>query len=103
MDGQFTRQFTIYQLTNTIIYDLPKRIQLHKPKVIIISGLLAEFYQNPYIRITEAERLISQIATALGKIKDVFIITTSRVTDNQIELPAMSRIEIRTKKVFDRN
>ena len=101
MDGQFTRQFTIYQLTNTIIYDLPKRIQLHKPKVIVISGLLDQFYQNPYIRITEAERLISQIVTALRKIKDVFIITTSRVTDNQIELPAMSRIEIRTKKVFD--
>ncbi len=25
-----SRQFTIYQLTNTILYDLPKRIQLHK-------------------------------------------------------------------------
>ena len=26
---------------------------------------------------------------------------TSRLTDNQIELPAMSRIEIRPKKEFD--
>lgn len=34
-----SRQFTIYQLTNTILYDLPKRIQLHKPKVVVISGL----------------------------------------------------------------
>ena len=42
-----SRQFTIYQLTNTIIYDLPKRIQLHKPKVIVISGLLDQFYQDP--------------------------------------------------------
>ena len=73
-------------LTNTIIYDLPKRIQLHKPKVIVISGLLDQFYQDPYINIAEAESLVSQIVTALHKIKDVFIILTSRLTDNQIEL-----------------
>ncbi len=96
-----SRQFTIYQLTNTIIYDLPKRIQLHKPKLIVISGLLNQFYQDPYIRPTEADSLVSQIVTALHKIKDVFIVLTSRLTDNQIEFPAMSRIEIRTKKEFD--
>ena len=95
------RQFTIYQLTNTIIYDLPKRIQLHKPKVIVISGLLDQFFQDPYINIAEAESLVSQIVTSLNKIKDVFIILTSRFTDNQIEFPALSRIEIRAKKEFD--
>jgi hypothetical protein len=95
------RQFTIYQLTNTIIYDLPKRIQLHKPKVIVISGLLDQFYQDPYISIAEAERLVSQILTALHKIKDVFIVLTSRFTDNQIQFPAITRIEIRLKKEFD--
>jgi uncharacterized protein YueI len=96
-----SRQFTIYQLTNTILYDLPKRIQLHKPKVIVISGLLDQFYQDPYINIAEAETLVSQIVTSLHKIKDVFIILTSRFTDNEIEFPAMSRIELRAKKEFD--
>ena len=96
-----SRQFTIYQLTNTIIYDLPKRIQLHKPKLIVISGLLDQFYQDPYIRTVEAESLVSQIVTSLHKIKDVFIVLTSRLTDNQIKFPAMSRIEIRTKQIFD--
>jgi len=95
------RQFTIYQLTNTILYDLPKRIQLHKPKVIVISGLLDQFYQDPYIHTAEVESLTSQIVTALHKIKDVFIILTSRSTDSQIEFPALSRIEIRAKQVFD--
>ena len=52
----------------------------------------------PYIRTAEAESLISQIVTALHKIKDVFIILTSRLTDNQIVIPALSRIEIRAKK-----
>ena len=92
-----SRQFTIYQLTNTILYDLPKRIQLHKPKVIVISGLLDQFFQDPYTNIAEAESLVSQIVTALHKIKDVFVILTSRSTDNQIKFPALSRIEIRTK------
>ena len=78
-----SRQFTIYQLTNTIIYDLPKRIQLHKPKVIVISGLLDQFYQDPYINTAEATSLVSQILTALHKIKDVFIILTSRFTDRR--------------------
>jgi hypothetical protein len=96
-----SRQFTIYQLTNTILYDLPKRIQLHKPKVIVISGLLDQFYQDPYINIAEAERLVSQIVTALHKIKDVFTILTSRLISNQIVYPALSRIEIRAKKEFD--
>ena len=50
-----SRQFTIYQLTHTIIYDLPKRIQLYKPKVVVISGLLDQFYQDPYIHTAEAE------------------------------------------------
>jgi hypothetical protein len=86
-----SRQFTIYQLANNIIYDLPKRIQLHKPKVVVISGLLDQFYQDPYVNIAEAERLVSEIVTALYKIKDVFIVLTSRLTDNQIEIPAMSR------------
>ena len=96
-----TRQFTIYQLTDTILYDLPKRIQLHKPKIIVISGLRDQFYQDPYINIAEAESLVSQIVTALRKIKHVFIVLTSRFTDNQIKFPALSRIEIRAKKEFD--
>jgi hypothetical protein len=49
----------------------------------------------------EAERLVSQIVTALHKINDVFIMLTSRFTDNQIQFPTLSRIEIRAKKEFD--
>lgn len=96
-----SRQFTIYQLTHTIIYDLPKRIQLYKPKIVVISGFLDQFYQDPYISVAEAESLVSQIVTSLHKIKDIFIILTSYLTDSLIEFPAMSRIEILAKKEFD--
>jgi uncharacterized protein YueI len=95
------RQFTIYQLTNTIIYDLPKRVQIHRSKIIVIKGLLDQFYQDPYINTAEAEHLISQIVTSLHKIRNAFIILTSRLTVSQAEFPSMSRIEIRTKQVFD--
>ena len=96
-----SRQFTIYQLAHTIIYDLAKRIQLHKSKIIVISGLLDQFYQDPYINIAETESLVSQIVTSLNKIKGIFIILTSRFTGNEIKFPALSRIEIRAKKEFD--
>ena len=44
------------------------------------------------------EGLTSQILTALHNIRDVFIVMTSRFTDNQLKFPALSRIEIRAKK-----
>ena len=63
--------------------------------------MLDQFYQDPSIHTSEAESLISQIVTALHKINDVFIILTSRLTENQIVIPALSRIEIRPKQIFD--
>ncbi|MFZ0404382.1 MAG: hypothetical protein WAL79_01045 [Nitrososphaeraceae archaeon] len=97
-----SRQFKNYQLINAIHYELPKRVQIHKPKVIVISGLVDQFLQEPNIDIDEFESLTIQIVTALHKIKDVVIILTSRFGNNKIEFPALSRIiEIRAKKELD--
>ncbi len=41
-------------------YELPKRVQLHKPQVIVISGLTDQFLHEPNIEIDEFGRLISQ-------------------------------------------
>ena len=40
---------------------------------------------------TGEQSLVSQIVTALQNIKDVFMILTSRLTDNQTEFSAISR------------
>ena len=97
-----SRQFTIYQLTNTILYDLPKRIQLHKPKVIVISGLVDQFLQDPYLHPAEVESLVSQIVNSLHKMKGVLLVLTSRLDDNNIEFPSLSKIiEVRAKKEFN--
>jgi len=97
-----SRQFKNYQLINAIHYELPKRVQIHKPKVIVISGLVDQFPQEPDIDIDEFESLTIQIVTALHKIKDILMILTSRFGDNKIEFPELSRIiEIRAKKELD--
>jgi hypothetical protein len=86
-------------LINAINYELPKRVQIHKPRVIVISGLVGQFLQEPNIDIDEFESLTIQIVTALHKIKDALIILTSCFGDNKIQFPALPRIiEIRAKK-----
>jgi len=56
-----SRQFTIYQLTNTIIYYLPKRIQLHKFFV----------YVEIYIYSTEIPPGVSQFSAKLSSGNEV--------------------------------
>jgi hypothetical protein len=71
-----SRMFTIYQLANTIIYDLPKLIIQHlqeqqqqhqnfEPKVIVISDLLDMFVNDPHIKVEEAKNLLKEIMVSL--------------------------------------
>ena len=71
-----SRMFTIYQLANTIIYDLPKLIIQHlqqqqtqqqnfEPKVIVISDLLDMFVNDPYIKVEEAKNLLKEIMVSI--------------------------------------
>jgi Rad51 len=64
-----SRSFTIYQLSNTIINELPNVIeQFSGAKVIIISELLSMFVNDPQVQIKEAESLIRQIINAVRKL-----------------------------------
>ena len=68
----------------------------------MISGLLDQFLQEPNIHINEFASLISQIVSALRKIKDVLLIISSRFRDEKMVVPTFPRlIEIRAKKEFD--
>ena len=77
-----SRQFTIYQLTNTILYDLPKRIQTTQTKTDSHFWLVRLILSDPEDRTAEAERLVSQIVTSLHNFKDVFVVLTSRLIEN---------------------
>jgi hypothetical protein len=97
-----SRQFTIYQLTNSILYDLPKRVHLHRPSVIVISGLMDQFLHESNIGINEFGNLISQIVPALRRIKDVLLIISSRFGEEEMVVPTFPTIiEMRAKKEFD--
>ena len=64
-----SRSFTIYQLANMIINELPKVIeQFSGAKVIIIGELLSMFVNDPQVQIKEAESLIRQIINAIRKL-----------------------------------
>jgi hypothetical protein len=64
-----SRSFTIYQLSNTIINELPNVIeQFSSAKVIIIGELLSMFVNDPLVQIKEAESLIRQIINAVRKL-----------------------------------
>ena len=63
-----SRAFTIYQLADLIIYELPRVIQQLEAKVILISDLLNMFVYDPQIKIEEGERMIKEIINSLRKI-----------------------------------
>jgi hypothetical protein len=62
-----SRLFTIYQLTNLIIYELPRILEKWKSKVIIISDLLHLFLQDPQADVEESKYLIKQIVKSLQR------------------------------------
>jgi Rad51 protein len=64
-----SRSFTIYQLSNTIINELPNIIeQFSGAKAVIIGELLSMFANDPQVQIKEAESLIRQIINAVRKL-----------------------------------
>ena len=61
-----SRSFTMYQLANTIINDLPKVLeQFSGAKVIVIGNLLSLFVNDPQVQIKGAKSLIRQIVNAV--------------------------------------
>jgi DNA-directed RNA polymerase subunit RPC12/RpoP len=92
-----SRSFTMYQLANIIINDLPKVIeQFDGTKVIIISDLLYMFVNDPQVQIKEAESLIRQIVNEIRKMSSynniLFIISFYSNRDNYSSTHVYTRI-----------
>jgi Rad51 len=67
-----SRVFTVYQLANIIIYELPKIIeQYHRTKLIVISDLLDMFLCDPQLEVEEGQRLIKQIISSLKRRREI--------------------------------
>jgi hypothetical protein len=56
-----TRPFTVYQLADIVINQLPNVIQLYDAKMVVISDLLDMFVRDPQIEDNEAIYLVNKI------------------------------------------
>jgi hypothetical protein len=74
-----TRAFTIYQLADLIIYQLPRIIQQFNDKVIVvvIADLLSLFTLDPNIDLDEAISLIKEIINSIRKTLDNTLVVVS--------------------------
>jgi DNA-directed RNA polymerase subunit RPC12/RpoP len=96
-----SRVFTIYQLADLIIHELPKIIQELSPrnKLIVVYGLLHLFVFDPHIDKADAKQLIKEIGGSLKKLsKERLVIVSFSHCNNEYEkslLPVFDkRIEI---------
>jgi DNA-directed RNA polymerase subunit RPC12/RpoP len=102
-----SRVFTIYQLADLVIHELPKIIQELSPrnKLIVVYGLLHLFVSDPHLDKADAKHLIKEISRSLRKLsKDRLVIVSFSHRNNEYErllLPVFDkRIEI-TSDVHD--
>jgi hypothetical protein len=96
-----SRVFTIYQVADLIIHELPKIIEEYLPrnKFIVVYGLLHLFVFDPHIDKVDAKRLIKEIARSLRKLsKERLMVVSFSHCNNEYEkslLPIFDkRIEI---------
>jgi hypothetical protein len=74
-----TRPFTVYQLADIAINQLPKVIQQYEVKIVVVCDLLDMFALDPQIGANEATYLINEIANSITKSKaleDVLVIVS---------------------------
>ncbi|MFL6329751.1 MAG: hypothetical protein ACJ705_01915, partial [Nitrososphaeraceae archaeon] len=81
-----TRPFTVYQLEDIVINELPRVIQQYEAKMVVISDLLSMFLHDPQIEIREARYLINEIVNSITKIRaskeDVLAVVSLSSGDN---------------------
>jgi hypothetical protein len=74
-----TRSFTVYQLADIVINQLPKIIQQYEAKIIVVSDLLDMFIRDPQIEANEATYLINEIVNSITKtraLEDVLVVVS---------------------------
>ena len=81
LDGIISsRAFTVYQLADTIIKELPHAIKQHNVKVVVVTNLLYYFTNNAYLDTNEAKSILKEIVKALNSIKDCLVIVSFGVS-----------------------
>jgi hypothetical protein len=62
-----TRPFTVYQLTDIVVSQLPNVIPQYDAKMVVVSDSLDMFIRDPQIEANEARYLINEIVNSSTK------------------------------------
>ena len=77
LDGIISsRSFTLYQLANTIIHEMPNAIKQYNVKVVIITNLLYYFTNDPYLDSIEMKSILKEIIKTLSNIQNCMVIVS---------------------------
>lgn len=74
-----TRPFTVYQLADILINQLPNVIQRYDAKMVVVSDLLNMFVRDPQIEANEARYLINEVVNSITKsraLEDVLVVVS---------------------------
>jgi hypothetical protein len=72
-----SRAFTIHQLASLIILELPEAIKRFGARLVVVSGLLSMFFQDPSADKTEAKRLLREMMAAVRRVSGEAIVVIS--------------------------
>lgn len=77
-----SRAFTIYQLAELVVNELPKAIKKFGTRTVVVSGLLTMFLQDPAVDQMETKYLLRVILTAIQKVlaEVIMIVTVKEVS-----------------------
>ena len=74
-----TRPFTVYQLADIIVDQVPKVIEQYDAKMVVVSDLLDMFVRDPQIGSNEATYLTNEIVNSITKsrvLEDVLVVVS---------------------------
>jgi hypothetical protein len=74
-----TRCFTVYQLADIVVNQLPNVIQQYGAKMVVVSDLLEMFISNPQNEANESKNFINEIVNSITMVRaleDVLVVVS---------------------------
>lgn len=77
-----SRAFTIYQLAGLMVHELPRALERHETKILVISDVLRMFAQDPQVSAFEAKRIIGEVRDAIHDASKKVMVLASLETES---------------------
>ena len=82
-----SRAFTIYQLTSLVMTEMPEAVKRFGAGLVVISGLLDMFNEDPQVDRQEARRLVCEIMVAAKRVsRDVPVVISLYDTEDYADI-----------------